>query len=123
MLKMKGLDKLIKGFSSSFDGIADNYLLRTAKNLRKKAVGKMAQVSGEMVKQTTAYSDRVGTATVGVNVVYASYQEKGQRADGSRVIKNRTPPGQKDALKKSAQELDLNSEVYVILEDLSKKLL
>ena len=83
----------------------------------------MAVVTGEMVKETTAYLSAKNTSTVAVNVPYGAYNHEGQRADGSRRIKNRTPPGQQYFLRKSAQELDLGADVEVILKDLSNKLL
>jgi hypothetical protein len=124
MLKIKGLDTLTKAFKSiNGDGLADNYLLKLGERLRKLSISKSAKVSGEMVKETTSFKSKKDIVTVAVNVPYGAYNHQGERADGSRVIKNRTPPGQKYFLKKSAMELDLNSDVNVILDDLSKKLL
>jgi hypothetical protein len=122
-MKVTGLKELKKAFSVDLSGIADNYLLKTAERLRKLSISKSANVSGEMVKETTAFKSKTGVATVAVNVPYASYNHEGQRVDGSRVIVNRTAPGQKHFLKKSAIELDLQPNVEVILEDLTSKML
>jgi hypothetical protein len=123
-MKTSGLQKLQKAFSKiNGVSITDNYLIKTAERLRKLSISKSANVTGEMIKETKAFLSKPGVATVAVNVPYAAYQHEGQRADGSRVIKNRTSPGQKHFLRKSATELDLKQDVYVILEDLSKKLL
>jgi hypothetical protein len=123
MMKTTGLNKIKSKFSLDFTGILDNYLLKTAERLRKLSISRQAVVTGEMVKETTAFMTRKGVATVAVNVPYGAYNHQGERADGSRVIKNRTSPGQKHFLVKSAQELDLSPNVEVILKDLSKKLL
>jgi hypothetical protein len=123
-MKIKGLEELKKSFSKINDvSITNNYLFKTAERLRKLTISKSANVSGEMIKETTVFMKEKGVATVAVNVPYASYQHEGKRADGSRVIRNRTAPGQKHFLRKSALELDLRADVNVILQDLSKKLL
>lgn len=118
-----GLKKIQKAFNIDPADIADNYLLKTAERLRKLSISKTANVTGEMIRETTAFKSKVGVTTVAVNVAYGAYNHEGRRADGSRVIRNRTAPGQKHFLRKSALELDLQPNVAVILEDLKKKML
>lgn len=124
MLKMKGFNKFQKSLSklTSLDGVADVYLLKLAERLRRLSISKTANVTGQMVKETTAFMTRKGVATVAVNVPYGAYNHEGQRADGSNAIKNRTAPGQKHFLRKSAQELDLSQNVEFITKELAKLL-
>ena len=125
-MKVNGLQQVEYKFIGlkSFDGLADSFLLAVGDRIKENALRRMAVVSGEMTKNAKCEKTGVGKVTISVNVPYAAYNHEGKRVDGSRVIKKRTPPGQKYFLKKAAiQTVPQNRlDIHFITDKIKKHL-
>lgn len=97
--------------------LTEMYLDNLGDQFLRKAKSRMAVVTGEMVNETSIVKPEPGKRTFVVNVPYASYQNEGEREDGSHLIKKRTPPGQKHFVQKAVTELDLQANVKYIFEE------
>jgi len=72
-------------YSDIFEDVA-NYIDTEAQN-------GIAKVTKELSRSFKTVRNNSKELEFGYDVPYAAYNERGQRADGSRKIKNRTPPG------------------------------
>jgi len=125
-MKVSGLDRIQKNFTTlaSLDGLSDDFLMAVGQRLRKNAFSRMADVSGEMIENTKVDKTGRQKVTVSVNVPYAAYNHQGQRKDGSRVIKKRTPPGQQYFLQKAAVQTvpQIKLDTFIITHEIKKHL-
>lgn len=127
-MKVTGLKEMQKSFKSlsslSVDTLGAVAMYPVAKMIEERAKRRMARITGETIENTGSEMTK-GGAMVYVNVPWASYYHQGQRKDGSRKIKNYTPPGEQYFLRKSALEVTPNmgeKVVQVITETITKYL-
>lgn len=123
MLKVKGLNKTIKTLEGMMKLPFGNYALVMAIQVRQRMFKRMAEVSGKMVRETHAEQTGKTTARVLVRVPYAAYNNQGERGDGTHEIQNRTAPGERYFAQKAVKELQFDSLVEVINDDLESKVL
>jgi hypothetical protein len=125
-MKVTGLDKLQKSFKglASEDDFSTQFLLAVADDIRIKAIAKQARGKGQMIRETTTFKSGLQKVTVAVDTPYAAYNHEGKRADGSRVIRNRTSPGEQFFLQKAALESvpKMGLHVDIIMNEIKKHL-
>lgn len=121
-VKSKNLREILHKFEYMDTFKAQPGLEALARQVQANARSKMAHISGEQKKETIIGSVDYNHVFVAVRVVYAAYQEEGQRRDGTHKIMNRTSPGQDHALKKATLEADLDVVVDWMNYELKSRL-
>lgn len=72
--------------------------------------------TGNMKSQTRFFKNKLGNWRTEIDVVYAAYQERGMRADGTNVIKNYTTGGTSSGFFRRAIDIMLTGREARILE-------
>lgn len=79
-----------------------------------KASGNRRGGGGHMKAEARHFRNADGAFRVEVNKKYAAYQERGSRADGTRVVRNYSTPGTgKGWFKRAADNVTRQSDNYV----------
>jgi hypothetical protein len=121
-LKSKGLQKIVRNFEYIENFNAQKGLIALAQQIQKNAKSKMANITGEQRKNTVIGTVNPNFVIVAVNIVYAAYQEEGQRRDGTYKVKNRNSPAQDHAMKKAILESNFDGIVDWVNYELKTKL-
>jgi hypothetical protein len=99
-IETNGFDNFINNTLSGAVGKANRGLEKVGNQIQADAYGLVPNDTGKLVE---SYKYRVtnGELEAGYNIIYASYQERGQRSDGTHKIENRPAGGETGFLRKT----------------------
>lgn len=105
-------DKMDK-FISKNDLLMDNALNRMARDIRQVALSTVPYKDGDLFNSAEDTKKAKLKYWVIFNTEYAAYQERGQRKDGSRIVRRYTTPGTgRDYLKNGGRQIAKDSLNY-----------
>jgi len=87
-------------------------LAKIALELRSDVIPKTPRGTGELMNSWRVEKGVDNDITVGFDIIYAAYQERGMRADGSRRIQNRPAGGETKFLQNA---IDENLQKYFMM--------
>lgn len=103
----------LRKYTNTSINLLDGALDRMAKDIKQVAQSRVPFLSGDLFSSAYINSKKLAKQ-IGFNKKYAAYQERGMRADGTRVVRRYTTPNTgKHYLRKAVVQTKKNALNYL----------